>query len=246
MPTEIFYYRDSQGSCAVQDFLDDLGHKDRARSLSQIDLLEGDELPAEMDRAIEDSPIRVLSTHNDRSRHRFAYIRRGDQIILIDAMQGKFGKVAQRAQRESLQQVIADLQDATLLSSDRVKSHREHVAEITLSDPTLAALYSRAREHSQFAAAVVRLRTAAGFTVEALAERTGLSRPRVESMERGRMPRLATMRRLVDALQARIVIAPGSGITIEPHVVEAKRPHRVRRIAGAEVAAPSLTITETG
>jgi transcriptional regulator with XRE-family HTH domain len=245
MPTEIFYYRDLQGGCAVQDFLDCLSNKDRARSLSQIDLLEGDDLPAEMDRALDDSPIRVLSTHHHRNHHQFCYVRRADQAVLLDAVRGKFSKAQQRVHRDATQRALAELHDSALLTSDHLKSHREHVAEITLNDPTLAALYSRAREHSQFAAAVVRLRSAGGFTVQTLAERTGLSQARVESMERGRMPKLATMRRLVDVLQARIVIAPGAGVIIEPHVIETKRPHRARRAATAETSTPSLTITES-
>jgi transcriptional regulator with XRE-family HTH domain len=245
MATEVFYYRDSDGSCPVQDFLDKLDYKARARCLAQIDLLEGEELPSDLDRIVEDTPIRVLgTTHNGRTHNRVAYFRRGDQTILVAATRGRYSKLQHGIQHGQLKQIVAALMAAPVIAPEHLKSHREHVAEITLNDPAQAALYSRYREHMQFAASVVRLRSSVGFSVEALAERTGLSLARVESMERGRLPKLATMRRLVDSLQARIVIAPGSGISIEPYVVETKRAHRARRARPDTAPEPSLSLAD--
>jgi DNA-binding XRE family transcriptional regulator len=232
MPSEIFYYRDASGACPVQDFLDRLTHKDLARCLSQIDLLETDELPQEIDQEILDTPLRVLTVRTGRTRYRFTYLRHGNQAVLIDANQNKLSKML-RADKDVIQEAMGSLCEEHRPAPDRLKSHRETVAERTLSDPTLAALYARARENAQFALSLIRLRTSAGFTVDTLAERTGLSKRRVESLERGRMPKLSTMRRLVDALQARIIISPGGGLLIEP-CAEPRRASR-RRSATLEM-----------
>lgn len=238
MPTEVSYYRPEGPTSAVQDFLVKLDQKSLARALSQIDLLEGDELPEEIDHEVEGHRIRVFTSRSGRGRLRFVYLPHGDQTVLIGASEGKSSRL-RRSLIHGLAPIIQEI-DETVgnVPQDSLKSHREFVAEMTLSDPTLAAAYSRARENAQFAVSLIRLRKALGLTQETLAERTGLSEGRIASLERGRMPKLATMRRLVDALQARILIAPGRGVTIEAHT-EPKRPSRARR-AGSIAVSPAL------
>lgn len=229
MPIEIFYYRGHKGTCPVQELFDRLGGADLACCLSQIDLLEGEDLPLEVDHEVDDTPLRVLTVRTARTRFRFIYMRHGEQTIIIDANQGKKGRQP-HPDYEPIQDALAAIDSGAVLSGDRIKSHREYVAEKTLGSTRLAAAYSTSREQAQFALSFLRLRSAAGFTTESLAERTGLSKSRIAKFERGRAGKIASLRRIVDALQARVIIAPGTGVSIEA-IPEPKRGGRGRKSA---------------
>ena len=239
MPVEIFYFRDEHGRSAVQDLLKALSPKAFARSLAQIDLLEsGDTLPAKLDQAVRDiapktphsdveqierdatlavlapnsQALRYLTSRAGNNRIRYYYVLAPDsRLVIVDVVEGKKPRKAHLAR---LAGSIA--QAGAFAQSSSFKSHREYVAESTLGDSDLAAQYARARERAQFALALIRLREAANYTLESLAERTGISRERILSIERGHVPKLATLRRLVDALDAQVIISPGSGLAVEP------------------------------
>ena len=238
MPLEIFYFRNEHGRSAVQDFLKALDPKAFARSLAQIDLLEsGEPLPAKLDQlarvvhsgsTIDAKPdeqnsdsaqlipseqtLRYLTSRTGHDRVRYYYVpASGSRVVIVDVVEGKKPRKSHLAK---LAESIA--QAGALEQPSSFKSHREYVAESTLGDSDLAARYARARERAQFALALIRLREAASYTPESLAERTGISRERILRIERGQVPKLAALRRLVDALNAQIIISPGSGLSVEP------------------------------
>jgi transcriptional regulator with XRE-family HTH domain len=221
-----------------------LGHlhaKTLARSLAFIDLLEQPNLPRELDREIgskgayigkhldtdhsdqadsSKASLRALKAYSGKTKMRFAYARfDGKAVILGAGLQARGAELAKLVQ--DYERSVATkgkgkaAKDAKAALS--LKSHREFVAEMTLSHPVLAAHYTKARERAQFALSLIRLRDKAQFTNESLAQRTGLGIDLVKKLTRGRLPKLETMRRLADALDAHIVIAPAGGIILEAH-----------------------------
>ncbi len=239
MPLEIFYFRDEHGRSAVQDLLKALGPKAFARSLAQIDLLEsGEPLPAKLDQAARDiaakapdsdaeqnerdpasapptpnsQALRYLTSRAGPNRVRYYYVPAPEnRLVIVDVVEGK------KPRKSHLAKLAGSVAQAGAFEqSSSFKSHREYVAESTLGDSDLAAQYARARERAQFALALIQLREAANYTPESLAERTGISRERILSVERGHVPKLSTLRRLVDALDAQVIISPGSGLSVEP------------------------------
>jgi hypothetical protein len=244
MTSEVVYFCGPDGASTALQVLEHLHSKTLARSLAFIDLLEESDLPRDIDRQIggkqslpdekthqreaaehttpnnygAHGSLRALNAFAGRTKLRFAYTRFDGKSVILG--------VGQQARGSELAKLVQDYERSLTAKPKAkhakegkpgpcLKSHREFVAELTLSDPVLAAHYSKARERAQFALSMIKLRDKAQFTNEALAERTGLSLTRVKSLTRGRLPKLDTMRRLVDALQARIVIAPGGGITLE-------------------------------
>ena len=247
MTSEVVYFSGPDGASNALEMLEHLHPKTLARSLAFIDLLEEPNLPYEIDRPLGQEPLdeftphnhlratrdqkpdklekprlrlRVLNAYSGRTKLRFAYTRVDGKTVILGA-----GRNIRGAERSKL---LLDYERSLSIKANGkaskesrlaqvLKSHREFVAELTLSDPVRAAHYTKARERAQFALSLLRLRDKAQFTNETLAERTGLRLSLIKSLTRGRLPKLDTMRRLVDALQARIIIEPGGGISLEPH-----------------------------
>src|SRR5215475_14317391 len=89
------------------------------------------------------------------------------------------------------------------------------------------------REMVDFGAVLQQYRMAAGVSQEELAERAGLSRRGISDLERGarRTPRLATVRRLAEALE----LDPAGRATLMAAARRALGPH-TPRLPGADVS----------
>ena len=104
------------------------------------------------------------------------------------------------------------------------KSHRQYVAEQIAASPTFADEMAHAREGTRLGLALAELREERGLTQREVSERTGIKQPMLARIERGQMPTLPTLRRIAQALNARVIIAPGMLIVVEALPSEATEP----------------------
>ena len=126
-------------------------------------------------------------------------------------------------------------------SQDQYKSLQQYVAEQIAASPTFADELAKAREGTRLGLALTELREARGLTQRQVSERTGIKQPMLARIERGQMPTLPTLRRITQALNARVIIAPDTAIIVEAvaiEITEAAKSKRkpVKRGRTAEVA----------
>lgn len=95
------------------------------------------------------------------------------------------------------------------------KSHQQYVAEQIAASPTFAEELAKAREGTRLGLALTELREERGLTQREVSERTGIKQPMLARIERGQMPTLPTLRRIAQALNARVIIAPDTPIVVE-------------------------------
>ncbi len=95
------------------------------------------------------------------------------------------------------------------------KSLQQYVAEQIAASPTFAAELAKAREGTRLGLALTELREERGLTQREVSERTGIKQPMLARIERGQMPTLPTLRRIAQALNARVIIAPDTAIVVE-------------------------------
>ena len=95
------------------------------------------------------------------------------------------------------------------------KPLRQYVAEQIAASPTFAEELTRAREGTRLGLALTEAREARSLTQRELSEKTGIKQPMLARIERGQMPTLPTLRRIAQALNARVVILPEGGIIVE-------------------------------
>jgi transcriptional regulator with XRE-family HTH domain len=228
MTNVVQYFVGQDGAETAIQSIKLLHPKTLARSLALLDILEEEMLPSELNIPIicnvhssnkSDDSLRnlnILKARIGKTKLKFGYLLDNSQAIVLTC--------GEQCKNQSLTKILSDFQKSanvkaksTKLASKApiFKSHRELVAELTLSDPILAAFYSKARERTQFALSLIRLRDSASLTNDLLAQRTGLTSKLITRLTRGRLPNLATMRLLADALQARVVIGPAGGIVLE-------------------------------
>ena len=107
------------------------------------------------------------------------------------------------------------------------KSHQQYVAEKITASPTFADNLAKAREGTRLGLALTELREERGLTQRDVAGRTGIKQPMLARIERGQMPTLPTLRRIAQALNARVIIAPDMPIAVEaivPNTVPVAEP----------------------
>src|SRR2546429_9916132 len=92
----------------------------------------------------------------------------------------------------------------------------DYLAEQLANSPKLAREYEIAVREMRFAVSLCLLREKRGLTQQALAERTGIKQPMIARLEKGQIPKVATLQRLAQALNARVVITAEGQVTIEP------------------------------
>ena len=126
-----------------------------------------------------------------------------------------------------------------MLTQDQYKSLQQYVAEQIATSPTFAGELAKAREGTRLGLALTELREQRGLTQRDVSERTGIKQPMLARIERGQMPTLPTLRRITQALNARVIIAPDTAIVVEAISGEMAEPKRksIKRDRAAEVAA---------
>lgn len=125
-----------------------------------------------------------------------------------------------------------------MLTQNQYKSHRQYVAEQSAASPTFAGELVKAREATRLGLALTELREKRGLTQRDIAARTGIKQPTLARIERGQMPILPTLRRIAQALNARVIIAPDEPILVEALPLDASKPTRkpVKRVRTRETA----------
>jgi len=256
MINAVLYFVGQEGVDTAMHSLEFLHPKTLARSLALIDLLEESTLPTEIDKlvcpdkssepphpdqkaskSVVHGDLRLLKAKMGKTKLRFAYTHFSGQAVVIASGEQTKGQQCIKLVEDFERSQAAKAKTLKNVKTPALKSHRELVAELTLSDPILAAYYTKARERTQFALSLIRLRDNASLSNEDLAQRTGLTPKLVTRLTRGRLPNLETMRRLADALQARVVIGPAGGI-----VLEADEPlaPTTKRYASSEKSHPAI------
>ena len=90
-----------------------------------------------------------------------------------------------------------------------MKAHRQYVRDQVKRDPRFAKDLEKARAEVRLAVMIARLREERGWSQRDLARITGMKQPQIARIEKGEhIPTLATLWRLTDALNARVVIGP--------------------------------------
>ncbi len=90
-----------------------------------------------------------------------------------------------------------------------MKAHRQYVKEQIKRDPTFAKDLVEARAEIRLAVLIARLREERGMSQRELAKMTGIKQPQIARIEKGgQVPTLETLWRLMDALNATIIIGP--------------------------------------
>lgn len=90
-----------------------------------------------------------------------------------------------------------------------MKAHRQYVREQVKRDPRFAKDLEKARAEVRLAVMIARLGEELGWSQRDLARVTGMKQPQIARIEKGeRIPTLATLWRLADALDTRMVIGP--------------------------------------
>jgi DNA-binding XRE family transcriptional regulator len=84
----------------------------------------------------------------------------------------------------------------------------DYIAEQVSADPDFAGELAAAQRETEFAFQLARLREARRLTQRELADLAGIKQPQLARIERGQTPTLPTLKRLAQALKARIVIEP--------------------------------------
>ena len=102
-----------------------------------------------------------------------------------------------------------------MLTQDQYKPLQQYVAEKIAANPAFSDELAKAREGTRLGLALTELREERGLTQREIAARTGIKQPMLARIERGQMPTLPTLRRIAHALQARVIIAPDTGIVVE-------------------------------
>ena len=102
-----------------------------------------------------------------------------------------------------------------MLTQDQYKPLQQYVAEKIAGSPTFADELAKAREGTRLGLALTELREERGLTQREVSERTGIKQPMLARIERGQMPTLPTLRRIAQALNARVIIAPDMPIVVE-------------------------------
>lgn len=102
-----------------------------------------------------------------------------------------------------------------MLTQDQYKPLQQYVAEQIAASPTFAAELAKAREGTRLGLALTELREERSLTQREVSERTGIKQPMLARIERGQMPTLPTLRRIAQALNARVIIAPDTAIIVE-------------------------------
>jgi ribosome-binding protein aMBF1 (putative translation factor) len=108
---------------------------------------------------------------------------------------------------------------------------RQFESEQIEKDPGFAKLLAEAQIETNFAVSVALLRERAGLTQRELADRAGIKQPMLARIERGQIPTVPTLRKLANALNARVVITGEGGVVMEP-LKKAKASRRAKPAAG--------------
>jgi transcriptional regulator with XRE-family HTH domain len=95
-------------------------------------------------------------------------------------------------------------------------SFRDFLKE-QLRDNEFAGEYDEISIQLDLSLALTKRREELGLTQQALAKSTGIKQPMIARIERGQIPKAATLQRLARALQVRIVFT-GDGVFAEPVV----------------------------
>ncbi len=102
-----------------------------------------------------------------------------------------------------------------MLTQDQHLPLQQYVAEQIAASPTFAEELAKAREGTRLGLALTELREERGLTQREVSGRTGIKQPMLARIERGQMPTLPTLRRIAQALNARVIIAPDTAIVVE-------------------------------
>lgn len=126
-----------------------------------------------------------------------------------------------------------------MLTQNQYKPLQQYVAEQTAANPIFAEELARAREGTRLGLALTEMRETRGLTQRELSEKTGIKQPMLARIERGQMPTLPTLRRIAQALNARVTILPDEGVVVEALTQEPPEPARqpTRRRKAAEAVA---------
>lgn len=114
-----------------------------------------------------------------------------------------------------------------MLTQNQYKPLQQYVAEKIAASPTFADELAHAREGTQLGLALTEMREERGLTQREIAAGTGIKQPMLARIERGQLPTLPTLRRIAQALNARVIIAPDMPIVMEaimPHTVVVTEP----------------------
>ncbi len=121
---------------------------------------------------------------------------------------------------------------------DQYKTLQQYVTEQSVASTTFAGELAKAREGTRLGLALTEMREERGLTQRDIAARTGIKQPMLARIERGQMPTIPTLRRIAQALNARVIIAPNEPIIVEALPLDALEPARkpVKRSRSVEVA----------
>jgi DNA-binding XRE family transcriptional regulator len=108
-----------------------------------------------------------------------------------------------------------ETETTTLPKADRLPRVKDFLAQ-QLGDPAFADAYAEAQREVRFGLSLYELREARGVTQLQLQERTGIPQETISRIERGRIPSLATLRKLAVGVDACVLIQPDGGVTLIP------------------------------
>lgn len=83
-------------------------------------------------------------------------------------------------------------------------------------DPAFADLFAEDLAALRLGLALCEARERAGLTQQDIEARAGIAQETLSRIERGRMPSLATLQKIADALGVQVIVRPGQAVTVEP------------------------------
>ena len=85
-----------------------------------------------------------------------------------------------------------------------------------LQDPAFAELYEEDLAALRLGLALCEAREHLGLTQHEVGARANVPQETLSRIERGRMPSLATLQKIADALGVQVLVRPGRAVTVEP------------------------------
>lgn len=216
---KVSFYRSERGESPVEEFLDRLPMKARAKCLAYIEQLEqhGYALPSNYIKKIAPD-LWELCPEFGGTEYRFFYFSFVDrQLVIVHAITKKGQKLGP-SDIELAQTRVADVR--VRQAGERMmlnfKTNQQYIAEQSENDAEFVAELEQARLETEFAVALAMLREQRGLTQQQVAAAAGIGQPMLARYEKGnQLPSLPTLQRLAHALDARVTLS-SHAIAIAP------------------------------
>ena len=228
MPWKVVFYQTERGECPVAKFLDALSEKARAKCIGYMLLLEeqGNRLPRNYAGKVQED-LWELRPEFGGIEYRYFYFTYVDyQIVIVHAISKKSQKLKPGDIQTALkgwQIFVGEKQNTQQKRKAKIKmqpqvtgqSLQQYVAEQTENNPAFTEELARAQEAIRLGVALTEMRMTRGMTQREVSERTGIKQPMLARIERGQMPTIFTLRRIIQALDACVILLPGKSIYLE-------------------------------